>query len=70
MLENFNGFCSKADVVKWALLASAKVNDGMTEIDFVKSQEIIDFVLKNVQLPDVSNDYLTTLSKAFIDKKS
>ena len=38
MIENYYGFASKSDVVKFALLASAKVDNGVTEIDYSKAQ--------------------------------
>ena len=63
MIENYYGFASKSDVVKFALLASAKVNDGVTEIDYSKAQEIIDFVCKNVELPDAPKNFTDDLIK-------
>lgn len=65
MFENYNGFTSKSDVVKFALLASAKVNDGVSEIDYSKAQEIIDFVSKNVELPNAPRDFTDGLIKAY-----
>jgi hypothetical protein len=59
MAESFR---SKADVVKFALLTSAKVDNGVTEIDYSKAQEIIDFVCKNVELPDVTKDEFAGMS--------
>lgn len=65
MIENYYGFASKSDVVKFALLASAKVNDGVSEIDYSKAQEIIDFVSKNVELPNAPRDFASDLIKAY-----
>lgn len=65
MIENYYGFASKSDVVKFALLASAKVNDGVTEINYSKAQEIIDFVCKNVELPNAPRDFASDLIKAY-----
>lgn len=63
MIENYYGFASKSDVVKFALLTSAKVDNGVTEIDYSKAQEIIDFVCKNVELPDAPKNFTDDLIK-------
>lgn len=64
MIENYYGFASKSDVVKFALLSSSKVTDGVVEVDYSKAQEIIDFVCKNVELPDAPRDFTDSLIKA------
>jgi hypothetical protein len=63
MLENYYGFTSKSDVVKFALLSSSKVTDGVVEVDYSKAQEIIDFVCKNVELPDAPKNFTDDLIK-------
>ena len=65
MIENYYGFASKSDVVKFALLSSSKVADGVVEVDYSKAQEIIDFVCKNVELPDAPKDFTDGLIKAY-----
>lgn len=64
MIENYYGFASKSDVVKFALLSSSKVTDGVVEVDYSKAQEIFDFVCKNVELPDVPRDFTDSIIKA------
>ena len=63
MIENYYGFASKSDVVKFALLSSSKVTDGVVEVDYAKAQEIIDFVCKNVELPDAPKNFTDDLIK-------
>ena len=48
----YTGFRSKADVVKFAILNCTDTKAG--KIDFEQAQEIINFIYKNVQLPEVT----------------
>ena len=61
--SSFESFRCKADVVKWAMLVSSKVEDGITNIDYKKAKEVIDFVNKNVELPDIPQDYLDGITR-------
>jgi hypothetical protein len=36
--SSFDSFRCKADVVRWAMLVSSKVEDGITNIDYKKSK--------------------------------
>lgn len=69
-MDVYTGFRSKADAVKFAIL---NFIDLKTEkIDYAKAQELLDFINKNVNLPEITKspmeEQLTPLVETLNEK--
>ena len=69
-MDIYTGFRSKADAVKFAIMNFVDLKKD--EVDYKKAQELLDFINKNVNLPEITKspmeEQLTPLIETLNEK--
>ena len=70
-MPTMRSFNSKAEALQFAIEFTASASMGGRKVDLEAAKELYDFILKNVELPDVRLDPIDGLveyAKAYIEK--
>lgn len=70
-MPTMRSFNSKAEALQFAIEFTASASMGGREVDLEAAKELYDFILKNVELPDVRPnpaDGLVEFAKKYIEK--